>query len=171
MSANEVVRQANGYDTVAARVRLRCEDESLALQSQKDEADINVLVRRFGITGTLPVRELPEAIVGHVEEFDLMNAHSVLIQARESFESLSANIRARFGNDPMTFVQFCEDKTNLPELRKMGLAKQEVIVEPEKIQKVQIMEVDDGDSEGARRAGGRSPAGPRGPRKANPSTD
>ena len=33
---------------------LRCEDESLAIQSARDETDINTIVRRFGLTGELP---------------------------------------------------------------------------------------------------------------------
>lgn len=154
-----VVRAANGYDVdfASANTGLRCEDESLTVQSQKDEADINVLVRRFGITGVLPVREMPEALVGHFETFDMMTAQNLLIEARESFMSLGAPIRERFGNDPVKFVQFCGEKDNLPELRKMGLAPAEVVPVPEKVQKVEIVEKADG--EGSRKRVRSRPGG------------
>lgn len=172
-AAVATVRQANGYDVDAASLAagLLCEDESRTIQSQKDEADINVLVRRFGVTGVFPVREMPPALVGHVESFDLMAAHDVLIAARESFQSLDPDLRLRFNNDPMRFVAFAEDEKNLPELRKLGLAKPEVVPEPERVQKVQIMEVDDGDAEGARGGRGRSAARARGADKADSVKD
>lgn len=164
----EFVRSANGYDVDEASLAsgLLCEDESLAVQSQKDEADINVLVRRFGVTGTIPVIELPAAILGHVEEFDLMAAHSILIEARQSFASLDADLRSRFNNDPMRFVAFCEDKKNLEELRKLGLAPPAPVPVPEIIQKVKIIGDDDGRSE-ERRTGGRQAARARGARETN----
>lgn len=169
----DVVRAANGYDSDGASdaARFVPTGESLTIQSQRDEADINVLVRRFGLTGQLPVREMPEALVGHVERFDMMEAQNLLVSARESFQSLDATVRERFGNDPMKFVQFCGDKDNLAELRKLGLAKPEVVVPPEVIQKVQVVEVSDGDGEGASGRGGRAAAGARGARKADPVKD
>lgn len=141
MDAVSEVRQANGYDVDAASVAsgVACLDESLAIQSQKDEADINVIVRRFGVTGSLPVRMVPEALVGDVEEFDLMTANAVLIEARQSFLSLDAEVRARFNNDPMRFVAFAIDEKNIEELRKLGLAKPIVAPEPERVQKVEIV--------------------------------
>lgn len=152
MVANKFVRQANGYDVDEASDAsgLFCADESLTVQSQKDEADINVLVRRFGVTGMMPVVEVPEALLGHFEEFDMMTAQNLMIDARESFMSLDASVRARFGNDPMAFVQFCGDSVNLPELRKLGLAKPEVVVPPEVVQKVEIVEKADGEGQRSR---------------------
>lgn len=167
----QLVRQANGYDVDAASqaAGLFCEDDSLAVQSQKDEADINVLVRRFGVTGVFPVREMPEALIGHFDEFDMMTAYNLMIDARASFMSLPPEVRDRFNNDPVKFVQFAGEKDNLPELRKMGLAKPEVLPEPEKVLKVQIQEVSDGDEDRGRE--GRKAAGPRGARKADPAKD
>lgn len=141
MDAVSEVRQANGYDVDAASraTGLECLDDSLAVQSQKEEADINVIVRRFGVTGMLPVIQVPEALTGDVEEFDLMTANAVLIEARQSFLSLDADVRARFNNDPMRFVAFAIDEKNIEELRKLGLAKPIVAPEPERVQKVEIV--------------------------------
>jgi phage internal scaffolding protein len=48
-----------------------------------------------------------------------MNA---VAQANETFESLPADLRSRFENDPEKFVTFCLDKDNQEELIKLGLA-------------------------------------------------
>lgn len=94
----------------------------------KEDADINVIVKRFGITGMLPQRNvmpLSEDFSDGV--FDFQSALNMLKAAKDSFMSLDADIRARFNNDPARFIKFAEDKENLAELRKMGLALPEVI--------------------------------------------
>lgn len=101
---------------------LLCADPSLAVQDQRDEVDINTIVRRFGLTGKLPedVR-MPEYgdFVGISNYHQAMNA---VASANESFDALPAEVRSRFGNDPGRFVDFCMDPANLEEARKLGLA-------------------------------------------------
>jgi len=50
------VRSPYNYDMAKASVEsgLACEDASRAVQSQREDADINVIVKRFGLTGQLP---------------------------------------------------------------------------------------------------------------------
>lgn len=113
------------YDADAASVEsgLACADESLAVQSQKEEADINVIVRRFGVTG-----ELPQGLkVPRYGDFidtvtDYRTALDLVMEADKAFMALPAEVRQRFGNDPGKFLDFVEDPANLEELRKMGLA-------------------------------------------------
>lgn len=101
---------------------LKCEDKSRTLQSQAQDADINVIVKRFGVTGQLPqVGSLPtfrdfEGI------FDYRSALDAVREADRMFMEVPADIRGRFQNDPQRFVEFCSDPKNLDELRKMGLA-------------------------------------------------
>ena len=57
---------------------------------------------------------------------------NMIARAHESFDALPADVRARFGNDPGAFVEFCSDEKNLPAMREMGLAVkavQEALVE------------------------------------------
>ncbi|AXH73991.1 MAG: internal scaffolding protein [Microviridae sp.] len=108
---------------------LRCEDESLTVQSQKEEADINTLVRRFGITGTMPQNVEAPTYASFGAVFDFRSAMDAILSARESFESLPADVRLRFANDPQRFVEFCSDAGNLAELRKLGLAIPEEVKE------------------------------------------
>lgn len=95
---------------------------SLTQQSGKDEADINTIVRRFGVTGTMPVNVRAPTFADFDQVFDFQTAQNALIAARDSFMAMPADVRTRFSNDPQAFVEFCSDKENLPEMRKMGLA-------------------------------------------------
>lgn len=102
---------------------LECKDESRAVQSQKEEADINTIVKRFGLTGQLPqsVRVPTYGDFGD-EVFDYTSAMLAIRRADESFMAMPADVRARFQNDPQQFVEFCSDEKNLDEMRKLGLA-------------------------------------------------
>lgn len=118
------VRSPGNYDPVAACEECCVQDfgPSLTQQSQAEDADINTIVRRFGLTGTVPINHrLPQE--GDFEGvFDYKSAMDAITAAQSNFNRYPAAIRARFDNDPGKFVDFCEDKNNLPELRKLGLA-------------------------------------------------
>lgn len=116
------------YDRNEASVEsgLACLDPSKAQQNQKEEADINTIVRRFGVTGVLPQGARP-VFFGEFEGiFDYRTAMDSVIRAQKAFGSLPAEVRKRFGNDPQEFVAFCSDEKNVEELRRMGLAKPKV---------------------------------------------
>ncbi|UDN67585.1 internal scaffolding protein [robinz microvirus RP_61] len=96
---------------------------SLTVQSTKAEADINVIVTRFGLTGMLPQR-LDALDLGAFEGiFDYQTAMNAVVAADRAFLLVPADIRARFANDPQQFSAFCTDPANLDELRRLKLAK------------------------------------------------
>lgn len=138
------VRTPYNYDRRASAkaCALVCLDDSLASQSSKDESDINVIVRRFNVSGQMP-QSLKLPTYG---DFDgVMDYGSALRSIREAdaaFMRLPADVRVRFGNDPARFVGFCSDAKNLPELRKMGLANEE------KVKKVKDIPTDGGAVQG-----------------------
>lgn len=119
------IRNPYNYDRDAASKAsgLVCEDESRAIQSQKKDADINVLVKRYGLTGTIPQSFRPPTYQDFEGVFDFRTALHTVMAAEESFMSVPAEIRARFQNDPQQFLEFCTDESNLDEMRKLGLAK------------------------------------------------
>lgn len=125
MAKSMFVRHAYNYDMdkVSEETGLHCLDESRAIQSGKDDADINVIVKRFGISGQLPqgVRMPTYEDFGDVI-FDYRSALDAIRDADASFMKMPADVRARFQNDPATFVDFCSDPANIEEARKMGLA-------------------------------------------------
>jgi len=101
---------------------LTCLDPSRAIQSQKEEADINTIVRNFGVTGKLPqgVRVPSYGDFSGVEDYQ--EALAAIRDADASFMAMPASVRDRFGNNPARFVEFCSDSANLEEMRKLGLA-------------------------------------------------
>ncbi|AXH76062.1 MAG: internal scaffolding protein [Microviridae sp.] len=101
---------------------LECKDPSLAVQSQKDEADINTIVRNFGVTG-----QLPQGVrIPSYGDFDSVDDYRTAIDAvraaEASFLAMPSDLRARLGHDPARFVEWCADVGNLEEMRKLGLA-------------------------------------------------
>lgn len=113
-------------DAVSADTGLSCEDPTLAVQSSKDECDINVIVKRFGLGAGIPAGfRIPTYQDFLNAPDDYRGALEVVRSAEKAFESLPAAIRSRFDNDPGLFISFCEDPSNLADLREMGLAKPE----------------------------------------------
>lgn len=99
------------------------EGDSLALQSAKDECDINVIVKRFGLTGVLPQGFRMPVYGDFVDVPDTyQGALEIVRTADEAFMRVPPQIRARFNNDPGEFMDFCSDPSNIEELKKMGLA-------------------------------------------------
>lgn len=79
-------------------------------------------MRRFGLTGVLPSGVRQPTYGDFVGVSDYQSALAVIESADESFYAMPADVRARFGNDPAQFVDFCSDPANLSEMRKLGLA-------------------------------------------------
>lgn len=104
---------------------------SLTVQSDGEEADINNIVRKFGLTGQMPQGLRVPTYEDFTEVGDYRSAQQALVSARESFMQLPAHVRARFENDPQAFLEFCTEErdgklVNIDEMRKLGLAVDEV---------------------------------------------
>lgn len=101
---------------------LLCEDESRAVQSQKEEANINNIVRNFGITGQLP-QGVKVPTYGDFEGVeDYREAIEAVRSAEAAFLAMPSDLRKRLDNDPQRFVEWCADVNNLEEMKKLGLA-------------------------------------------------
>lgn len=109
-------------DVVSVATGLECKDPSLTVQSQSEDADINVLVRRFGLTGQIPVNLAVPMEEDFLDIFDYQSAQNALVAADRAFMSIPAEIRARFNNSAHELIQFCSNPANADELRKLGLA-------------------------------------------------
>lgn len=128
------VRNPYNYDTNAASDEsgINTGSEGGAKQSFKEECDINTIVKRFGIG-----YEIPENIrVPQFGDFtginDFHDAMNRVATARENFELLPANIRAKFDNDPGKFVDYASDEKNRPGLKEMGLLSKEALERDQK---------------------------------------
>jgi len=118
------IRNPYNYDTNEASREsgVTSRSPSRTVQSSRDEADINTIVKRFGITGTLPQAVVPPTYETFDEVFDYQSALQTVMEADQAFMSLPADVRRRFNEDPGAFVDFCSKEQNLPEMRKLGLA-------------------------------------------------
>lgn len=123
------VRSAYNYDRDQASNEsgLKCEDESLAKQSFLEDSDINVIVKRFGLTGEMPTGLRMPTYGDFDQVTDFHSAMNAVVMANETFDQLPAEVRAKFQNDPGQFVDFCLDENNLAEARKMGLVQAETV--------------------------------------------
>lgn len=118
-------------DAVSLENGLVCPEDSLAEQGEAEDADINVLMKRFGVTGHMPARgSLPLVTNGDfVPAMTFQESMDKIVKAREAFMELPADVRARFDHDPGKFVDYCTpsgdekvDKRRLEDLREWGLA-------------------------------------------------
>lgn len=127
------IRTRYNYDTDSASLRsgLACLDKGRTHQSFKEQSDINTIVRQFGLTGELPQNvKVPQSGDYTMVVNDYQSAMNIVRQAEESFMQLPAETRKRFNNDPQQLQQFVENKDNLAEARKLGLAVPEVVPPP-----------------------------------------
>lgn len=109
-------------DDVSRETGLDCKDDSLAVQSARDETDINTIVRRFGLTGELPGDvDMPQS-GDYSGVGDFHSAMNVVRKAQEEFMRVPAEIRARFNNDPQRFSDFFNDPVNQDEAIRLGFA-------------------------------------------------
>lgn len=116
-------RTAYNYDTDQASIEagLKCEDLSLAQQHQKDEADINSIVKRFGLTGELPNNTRMPQYGDYTGITDYKDALDAVRIADKAFMALPAHIRSYFNNDPENLLVFIADENNRDEAEKLGL--------------------------------------------------
>lgn len=123
------IRAANSYDTDEVSTNVGVEfdpDENLAQQQFRDECDINVIVKRFGLTG-----EMPEAFgIPLSGDFsaatDFQTSMQLVRQAEEAFLTLPAELRAEFGNDPQELLSFLENPENRDKAIELGLVARPV---------------------------------------------
>lgn len=134
----ECYNETNGYEFT---------EPSLTQQQFKDESDINVLFERFQDTGFYydPLTAVNGSKVAprfddfsNIDPSDYMHAQNILVNAREQFNALPAEIRERFNYDPALLLKFVSDEANYDEAVKLG-----IVIPKETSDDVKDSEVDD----------------------------
>lgn len=102
---------------------------SLTVQDEKDETDINYIVNKYadgqkGIA-TLDLGDSSQYAYLQFGDATLPGDYSTALElvsgVREEFYSLPAYVRAKFGHDPMNFIQQLNDPATLDYLQREGL--------------------------------------------------
>jgi phage internal scaffolding protein len=119
------LRDAGNYDRKAEsdRTAIPPGGPSLTVQSQSEDADINVLMKRFGVTGHFPENPRVPSYGDFSHITDFRSALLAIRAAEEAFAEYPADFRARFENNPQNFLMFCEDPANIDAMRQLGLLK------------------------------------------------
>lgn len=121
-------RAHNNYDTDEASDHATIGDHgpSMTVQAHAEDADINVLMRRYGITGKMPENVKIPTYGDFSQVMDYRSAIEAVRKAHEGFMEIPAEIRAKFDNDPQLFLEFADNPENGKALVEMGLAKARV---------------------------------------------
>lgn len=117
------IRTPYNYDLAEASRSsgLSCPEPTRTQQQFKDEVDINVLVARYGITGTMPQNPNVPGYGDFSGVFDYQTALNTIIAADRDFLTLPWDVRDRFANDPQKLLVFLENPHNRAEAIKLGL--------------------------------------------------
>ena len=102
---------------------------SLTVQDEKDETDINYIVNKYadGQKGimTLDLGDSSQYAYLQFGDATLPGDYSTALElvsgVREEFYTLPAYVRAKFGHDPMNFINRLNDPATLEYLQQQGL--------------------------------------------------
>lgn len=115
------------------------DEPSRTVQEWAADCDINNLMAQYERTGVL--NHWNHGQQGEYLDLsdvpDLRQALEHLDVANQAFMRLPATVRREFDNDPAKFVEFAQDRENLPQMRTWGLAPAEP--EPPAPQRVEIV--------------------------------
>lgn len=88
-------------------------------QSFGDSTDINKILQKAAITGSISHLEKYEAQYGDFSDFDFFEAQQQLARGKEIFDALPAEVRKDFGQSPANFFEFVDDPANRGKLRSI----------------------------------------------------
>lgn len=101
---------------------LECKDLSRTKQSDKDQCDINFIMKKYSKSGDLSLLNRRVASYGEVfDDIGYVEAFNRVEAVNSLFASLDAVTRERFGNDPKQFLAFGADPANVNELVELGI--------------------------------------------------
>lgn len=98
-------------------------DEDMTQQHFKDECDVNKIVARYRATGVLPQGKAAPMYGDFTKVPEYLQSMNIVRDAQQAFNSLSAELRKQFNNDPVEFLAFVDDPKNADKLLEMGLRK------------------------------------------------
>ena len=95
---------------------------SMTKQHLKDEADVNKIIKRYGLAQIQQNAAMVELQYGEITSMSLQEAIDMVEKANEAFLTVPSEIRAKFNNDAGAWIDYATNPANLDELVKLGLA-------------------------------------------------
>ena len=136
---NKTSKRTNGNES--RRVIAQFEDDGMTQQHFKDDCDINKIVAKYmrGEDISRYQRTVLELGEDMPTSMELVEAENAYRKVSEAFQSLPAQDRDRFENDPSKFLKYMEDPKNVTESYDLGYRIKPEAPAPEKIQKVEVV--------------------------------
>lgn len=117
----EITHYLNGR----IRVRTINEEPTKTDQTQKEQCDINNIMKRYNKKIQNVDSPILEKYAGSFfdssQKPTYQTALNTLIEARNTFENLPSHLRKKFGNDPANMISYLQDSSNNEEAQKLGL--------------------------------------------------
>lgn len=101
-------------------------EPTLTQQHQRDEVDVNNIMKRYVKSGVIDHVNKNEPFYGEVPACQYHEAVEQIKLADDMFSELPSPIRKHFDNDPAQFLAFVQDPRNKDDLYTMGLASSPV---------------------------------------------
>lgn len=118
---------------------------SLTEQQWKDHNNVSVLMQTYTQTKDPSIFQRTKAFYGDYTNIgDYESCLNQVIEAKESFDSLPSDLRAKFRNDPRKFYEFVTDPANQDKLQDIGLTDKpkSSAISPEKTEKASVASPD-----------------------------
>lgn len=97
-------------------------DEGLTEQHHKKSCDMHVILRQAEKTGVLShVNAYGGQYMDMPSGVDFHQAQNIIAEATQMFETVPADIRKKFGNDPAEYLDFMQNEENRDKMIAMGL--------------------------------------------------
>lgn len=99
-----------------------CGGKNQTQQNQKNQCDINQIMKKYASTGLLThLNESPPQYGDYSKTVNFQEALQIVEESELMFAGLPSDLRRRFENDPQKFLHFCEDKKNHDEMVELGI--------------------------------------------------
>lgn len=106
-------------------------DKVRTQQHFKDEADVNVIMRKYAKTGILVDPSQVRSRVPQFGDFTQVDFHSMqnaIAAAKAAFMLLPSDVRSKFDNDPALAIEFAANPENNAEAVKLGLLDKSCLI-------------------------------------------
>jgi len=108
-------RKLSRKATLALRPDIEYKD-GRTKQCFRDECDIDKIMTRFNLTGTISHLNQFEGQYADFSDFDFHEQTTMLTKGREIFDALPAELRKEFSQSPAKFFAYVNDPANINEL-------------------------------------------------------
>ena len=110
--------------TAPRKVRKEFPGKSRTKVSEKNQANVNVIMQKYAKTGVITHLNTQQPRYGFAPAMDFKTAADLVIATQNKFMELPSEVRKKFGNSAETFLEALEDPNSVQILSDAGLLDQ-----------------------------------------------